>query len=265
MESRAYLESELARIGKWEKDQGGGWFWDKLMRLPFKVLDRLTPKFIQKKIGVLLDEIGSFIQTGGRYLASEKRVYRFFEKTTGHRIQSKDDFQTVPVEDMKKASQKVAARMKNTATAQGASTGVGGIFTLAIDIPAILTLSLTTLQEIALMHGYDPDDKMERVFIIKCLQFSTADVVGKESILKELSNYHSGEKSNDVISQIQGWREVTLTFTEQFGLKKLLQIVPIAGILIGALINRTMIDELAETGTMLYQKRKIMERLEKAA
>ncbi|GAE45345.1 EcsC protein [Mesobacillus boroniphilus JCM 21738] len=80
MDARDYLLNELKEIEKWEKDQKGLWFWERLTRLPFKMLDRFTPKFIQEKVGVLLDELGSYIQTGGQYLTSEKSVFQFFEK-----------------------------------------------------------------------------------------------------------------------------------------------------------------------------------------
>lgn len=263
METRDYLLSELKEIEKWEKDQKGLWFWERITRLPFKLIDRVTPKFIQNKIGTLLDEIGSYIQNGGQYLSNEKSVFQFFEKKTGRTINELSDLQDVPVEEMKKVSLELADKRKSAATLQGASTGIGGIFTLAIDIPAILAISLKTLQEIAIIHGYDPNDKQERVYILKCLQFSTSDYVGKEAILNELSaiSEKDDQKSREVISQMQGWREVTLTFTESFGWKKLFQMVPVAGIIFGAFANRSMISDLAETGTMLYQKRRIVERL----
>lgn len=56
------------------------------------------------------------------------------------------------------------------------------------------------------------------------------------------------------MSQLQGWREVVYTFRDQFGWKKLFQMVPIAGILFGAISNRSMINDVAEVGKMLYQK-----------
>jgi hypothetical protein len=263
MDSREYLLNELKEIEKWEKDQKGLWFWEKLTRLPFKMLDRFTPKFIQEKVGLLLDELGSYIQTGGQYLTSEKSVFNYIEKKTGRRIGQLSDLESFPVEEMKRASLALGEQRKKAATIQGASTGIGGIFTLAIDIPAVLALSLKTLQDIAIIHGYNPNDKKERVFIIKCLQFSSADVVGKQAILNELSDFHNESKSREVISQLQGWREVTLTYTESFGWKKLLQMVPVAGIVFGAFANRSMVSDLAETGTMLYQKRRILERLDR--
>ncbi|WP_217620990.1 EcsC family protein, partial [Bacillus sp. GbtcB13] len=45
------------------------------------------------------------------------------------------------------------------------------------------------------------------------------------------------------------------------GWKKLFQTVPDAGILFGAIANRSMVNGAAETGMMMYKKRWIMERL----
>lgn len=264
MDLREELIKELEGIEKWEKDQKGLWFWERIGRLPFKLLDRLTPKFLQEKISNLLDELGSYIQSGGKYLSNETRVLKLYEKKMGKEISELSDLEGVPVKVMKEVSLELANQRKNVATAQGAGTGIGGLFTMAIDIPALLTISLKTLQEIAILHGYDPNDRVERIFILKCLQFSSADIVGKEAILNEISRYDKKDsKSQEVISQLQGWREVTLTYMDQFGWKKLLQMVPIAGIVFGAFANRSMINDLAETATMFYQKRRILERLEK--
>lgn len=148
------------------------------------------------------------------------------------------------------------------ATVQGASTGFGGLFTLAIDIPVILGTALKTLQEIAIIHGYDPNDKEERVFIVKCLQFASADIVGKEAILKELSMKNDKkDKSQDMISQLKGWQEVFFTYRDHFGWKKLFQMVPIAGMIFGAIANKGMIEDVSEAGIMLYRKRRIYDKM----
>jgi hypothetical protein len=146
------------------------------------------------------------------------------------------------------------------ATWQGATTGVGGIFTLAIDIPMLLGLSLKVLQEISMSYGYDPRDKNERVFMIKCLQFTSSDFVGKKAILESLDT----TSRQQTFAQLQGWREVLVTHTENFGWKKLFQLIPIAGIVFGAYLNKKSIDDLAETASMLYRKRRILERLQDA-
>ncbi|GJI60414.1 hypothetical protein BATMR_34420 [Bacillus altitudinis] len=267
MEEREWLKAQLKEIEKWEKDQQKVWFWEKLCRLPFQMLDKLTPAFIQKKIGVLLDEMGHYIQSGGVYLTSEKGIiHQFQKKCADESIQRIEDIEAAPIEVMDAISDQMGKNRTNLATVQGATTGVGGMFTLAADIPAVLGLSLKTLQDIAVTYGYDPKNKEERVFIIKCLQLNSADVVGKKSILKELKSYHASEgKHENMISQIQGWREVVYNYRDSFGWKKLFQLVPIAGILFGAASNRSQLKGIAETGIMQYRKRRILTRLEELA
>lgn len=263
LETKEWLQAELKTIEEWEQDQKGLWFWEKIGRLPFKLLDKLTPAFIQKKIGVLLDEIGQYVQTGGQYLTKEHTILKKLQHYSKNDTLTVDEIASLPLSTMDAVSKELKTNRSQFATIQGATTGIGGIFTLAVDIPVILGLSLKTLQDIAIAYGYDPNEREERIFIIKCLQFSSADVVGKEAILNELANFYKNEQSkSEVISQLQGWREVVYTYRDQFGWKKLLQMVPIAGMVFGALTNRSMINDLAETGMMLYRKRRILERLE---
>lgn len=263
METKEQLQDYLLEIEKWEEDQKGLFFWEKLGRLPFKVIDKLTPKFLQEKIGILVNELGSYIQTGGKYLISENGMIKKIKKSTSYPIETIDDIAKMPIEDMTEMSHQLQSERSKLATVQGASTGFGGIFTLVIDIPLILGMALKTLQEIAIIHGYDPNEKLERVFIVKCLQFASADIVGKEAILKELANMHHSKNDGpeSMISQLKGWQEVFFTYRDQFGWKKLLQMVPVAGMIFGAFVNKGMIEDVSEAGMMLYRKRRINERL----
>ncbi|WP_409509447.1 EcsC family protein [Bacillus spizizenii] len=241
------LHQQLKEIEKWEKDQQKVWFWEKLSRLPFQLLDKLTPEFIQKKIGKLLDEVGSFVQTGGQYLTSEKQIIKTFQKKLPEQtFESLEDVRKAPLPVMDEIAEGMGKNRINTATVQGATTGVGGVFTLAADIPAVLGLSLKTLQDIAVAY---------------CLQLTSADVVGKKSILQELKDYDQDRTYKNVASQIQGWREVVLGYRDTFGWKKLFQLVPVAGMVFGAAANRSTLNDITETGMMLYKKRRILERL----
>ncbi|WP_339261201.1 EcsC family protein [Lysinibacillus sp. FSL K6-3209] len=263
MENREQLISYLQEIEAWEKDQKGLWFWEKLGRIPFKILDKMTPAFIQQKLALLVDELGSYIQSGGKYLINEQMmIQKIRNQSSNPNLFAISDIGNIPLEEMITLSDKLQKERVKLATVQGASTGFGGIFTLAIDIPFILGMALKTLQEIAIIHGYDPNDKMERIFIVKCLQFTSADIVGKEAILEELSSMHDSKNASEtMISQLQGWQEVFFTYRDQMGWKKLFQMVPIAGMIFGAYANKGMMQDVAETGIMLYRKRRIYEKL----
>lgn len=262
MESNAELQQQLQEINAWEQDQKGLWFWEKISRLPFRLLDKLTPRFLQEKLGQIIAELGKYIQTGGQYLVSEKSILQLAQKRSGKPIENIAHIATLPLSTMQQLTDEVVKTRVKFATVQGASTGFGGLFTLAIDIPAVLGTALKTLQEIAILHGYDPKDEKERIFIVKCLQFASSDIVGKEAILNELSAMHTGQlTSTEMISQLKGWQEVFTTYRDSYGWKKLFQMIPVAGIIFGAYANKGMIQDIAEVGTMLYRKRRIYERL----
>ena len=140
--------------------------------------------FIQTKIGTIIDELGQYIQTGGNYLSSVSSLNSYYPN---YNIHSVEEASKLPILEMDTAVEKLAKSRKKVATVQGASTGIGGLFTITIDIPLLLGLQLKTLQDIAMCYGYDPNDKKERLFIVKCLQFVSSDIVGKQAILNQLT------------------------------------------------------------------------------
>ncbi|OIA99239.1 hypothetical protein AK95_18875 [Paenibacillus sp. LC231] len=291
MESRQQLESQLQEILKWEKEQKDVMFWEKLGRIPFMLLDRLTPKAVQEKIGSALNEVGGFIQSGGKHLVREKSVMNVLAQAAGldgpnsvsgpsvksapeESIEDESEEEVVatsgltlasaaklPLQVMDTAADTLTVKRVKFAAAQGAATGIGGIFTIAADLPMVLGQSLKVLQEMALCYGYDPNDPRERVFIVKCLQFASADIVGKKAVLEELATFDDEQMTEQVFSQLQGWREVVQSYTDNFGMKKLFQLIPIAGIVFGSISNKGTISDVAEAGKMLYKKRRLNYRL----
>ncbi|MFD1954427.1 EcsC family protein [Paenibacillus thailandensis] len=272
METKEQLTAILADIEAWEKDQKDLWFIEKLGRLPFQLLDKITPKLFHQKLGQALDELGGYIQNGGRYLVSVQSV---LTKLKRKRMEMEglapadgvpitiEEAAKYPIAIMKQTSSELTASRTTIATVQGATTGFGGMLTLAIDIPALIGLSLKVIQEIAVCYGYDPNKKEERVFAVKVLQFASSDIVGKKAILDSLSHLSGehGERPSGMMSELQGWREVMTTYVDNYGWKKLFQLIPVAGMVFGAVINRGMLSDVAEAADRLYCKRRILERL----
>lgn len=255
-ETKEQLRAALRAIETWEKEQKDIWFFEKLGRIPFLLLDKLTPKILQQKIGQALDEVGSYVQTGGRYLISEREILRKMQAS------SIAGASAMPLANMNAVAADLSGSRKTLATMQGATTGFGGVFTLAVDVPALLGLSLKIIQEIAICYGYDPKLKEERIFAVKCLQFASSDIVGKKAILDELSLYGRKNAHDQMASQLQGWREVITVYRDNYGWKKLFQLIPVAGMIFGAFINRGTLQDVAEAATMLYRKRRVLERLD---
>ncbi|WP_152393539.1 EcsC family protein [Paenibacillus guangzhouensis] len=264
METAEELKQALNGITKWEQEQRDLWIWDRIARFPFKILDRLTPKFIHEKIGKALDELGGYIQDGGKYLVSSGQIHQKLRESGD--LPGNFPVDQLPLSVMDAVAKDLSDSRSTFATLQGATTGIGGIFTLAIDIPAILGLSLKVIQEIGLCYGFDPNSQQERIFTVKVMQFTSSDIVGKRAILDDMnaesaSEYKDSEAGNATLSRIQGWREVMTVYRDNWGWKKLFQMVPIAGMVFGAWINRGMLQDVAEAAHMLYRKRRIQLRI----
>lgn len=280
MDSRETLDRELEQILKWEKGQKDLFIWDKIGRLPFAMLDKVMPKALKQKIGDSLNEVGQYVQNGGKFLVQKKKVAELLREEatkSGYSMKADSSYdeqdeeardttkihsvEGLPLEVLDRTADNITDSLTRFAAAQGAATGIGGIVTIAVDIPMVMGLSLKVLQEMALCYGYDPDEPQERIFIVKCLQFSSADIVGKKAIIDELADYDNPDKQVEVISQMQGWREVFNSYSESFGWKKLFQLIPIAGMVFGSVSNKNTIRDVAEAGKMLYKKRLILQRL----
>ncbi|WKL00252.1 EcsC family protein [Paenibacillus amylolyticus] len=280
MDSRETLDHELEQILKWEKQQKDLFIWDKIGRLPFAMLDKVMPKVLKQKIGDSLNDVGQYVQNGGKFLVQKKKVAKLLQEEaeksgysmmdTTYRLEQDAEaegrakihsVENLPLQVLDRVADNITESRTKFAAAQGAATGFGGIVTIAADIPMVMGLSLKVLQEMALCYGYDPDEPLERIFIVKCLQFSSADIVGKKAIIEELAAYDDPDKPIEVVSQMQGWREVFNSYSESFGWKKLFQLVPIAGMVFGSVSNKNTIRDVAEAGKMLYKKRLILQRL----
>ncbi|HEY2494246.1 MAG TPA: EcsC family protein [Paenibacillus sp.] len=184
IETQEQLQEQLRQIVKWEKTQKKVWIWEKIGRIPFMLLDKLTPNVVREKLGTALNELGGFIQTGGQYLVQEKSMLNRLHKASqlgdtqalqpASIVEDKpftlEQASELPLMVMDEVADELIASRVKFAAAQGATTGIGGIFTVAIDIPVVLGMSLKVLQELALCYGYDPKEKQERIFIVKCLQ-----------------------------------------------------------------------------------------------
>jgi len=150
---------------------------------------------------------------------------------------------------------KIISRYKKLATATGAGTGLGGILSLAVDYPALISLELKMLQEIARAYGYDIREQKERVYLLKIfiLAFS-ADCCRKRTYL-EIINFK--QKMNAAKASEIDWRELYHEYKEKVDFKKMLQIIPGFGAIIGAWANYGLIDGLGETARNCYRLRKI--------
>lgn len=259
METKKILEEELKKVEKWEKEQYDDGLIAKIQRMPFKLLDKITPKFIHEKIEQATNEMLNFLNDEKNILVNKKMIMEEYKDVIKREIEL-DEIKNMNINSMSEVADNIINKRKKASFYQGATTGFGGAFTLVVDIPLVLTNALKTIQEVGLSYGYEQNAIKEKIYAVKVLQFTASDVVGKKKLSKELTHYGVYD-GKEAISTVKGWREVFQNFRDSYGWKKLLQTVPVVGIVFGAFVNKSYIEDIGEAANMFYKKRKITERL----
>lgn len=159
---------------------------------------------------------------------------------------------------------------KRTVAGEGAkkAPGFGVIATaFAADVASVLGLAARTVASTAQYYGYDPRQPEEQVFMMSVLGLGmAAGTPAKTAAYAELSQLTqllfrnaAWEKLNEKVLT-----KIAQQFATKFGVdltkKKLGQVVPVAGMAVGAVLNFALIDRIAAAVNDAYRERFLIER-----
>lgn len=144
---------------------------------------------------------------------------------------------------------KVRERIKwyrNTASAEGAITGAGGILLGFVDFPAFLTIKMKMLFDIAALYGADTKDYHERLFLLYIFQLSFSDQKRRNELVGLIENWE--DFKSDLPNEMKDfdWRKFQLDYRDYIDLAKLAQLIPIIGAGVGALANYRLTEHLGK-------------------
>lgn len=159
---------------------------------------------------------------------------------------------------LKDREDKVRQRIRwyrNTASAEGAVTGAGGILLGLADFPAFLTIKMKMLFDIAALYGADTKNYQERLFLLYVFQLSFSSQKRRNELIGLIENWESfrGDLPSD-LSQFD-WRTFQLDYRDYIDLAKLAQLVPIIGAPVGAIANYKLTEHLGEYAMNAYRLR----------
>ncbi|MGV3488930.1 MAG: EcsC family protein [Tuberibacillus sp.] len=147
---------------------------------------------------------------------------------------------------------------KRIATVEGAGTGAGGLWLALADFPALLSIKMKFLFDVAAAYGFDVRDYRERLFILYVFQTAfSSDEKRQEAFLK-IKNWE--ETMKNLPDEKNYMKEMDwLTFQQEYrdyiDLAKLLQLVPGFGAIVGAVANYRFLDDLGHTAMNAYRMR----------
>ena len=140
---------------------------------------------------------------------------------------------------------------RKTAMIEGASTGAGGILLGLADFPLLLTIKMKFLFEAAANYGFDTSKYEERIFLLYVFQLAFSSDNTREQTLAIIDNW---DQEKDKRSEMD-WRQFQQEYRDYIDFVKMLQLVPGIGLVVGALANYRLLDQLGETAMNCYRLR----------
>lgn len=160
--------------------------------------------------------------------------------------------------DMTFIENKVAEKIRfyrNTAAAEGAITGAGGILLGLADFPIWLALKLKMLTEIASLYGKDVSRLSERIYILHIFELTFSSQQRRNQVFHLMQDWDKREKEiPEDINQFD-WRRFQQEYRDYIDIAKLLQLIPGIGAAIGAVVNHRLTNKLGETAMNAYRMR----------
>jgi len=150
--------------------------------------------------------------------------------------------------------------------AQGGLTGTGGVLLLGVDIPAMTVINLRLVQLIAMTYGYDVNRPNEMMTSLKVFHAATLPkrmkCHGWNALVGEMDNPHLYnffyEGSEELTDETwlehplkQGLKALVILMFR----KKLVQGIPLIGMLIGSTMNYQVTRQVSEFAHKYYQYR----------
>jgi hypothetical protein len=145
---------------------------------------------------------------------------------------------------------------RNTAAAEGAVTGFGGILLGLADFPLWLSLKMKMLFEIAASYGIDTKDYRERVYILHIFQLTFSSQRRRREIFAIIKDWDrvSRELPDDIHKF--DWRNFQQEYRDYIDLAKLLQLIPGIGAVVGAYVNHRLTEKLGVMAMNAYRLRR---------
>ena len=221
--------------------------WEYKMRKAPSIPNRIA-KYTQTKINNIIPEK---VHQGITF-AIEKMVKGVL---FGSKYLTSSPLQGASLEVRETMVRKKIEAYRNTASAEGAITGAGGILMGFADFPAFLTIKIKLLFEVAALYGYQVKEYKERLFILHIFQLAFSSQRGRNEVVELIADWdnHSQRLSEDVDDF--DWRKFQLEYRDFIDLAKMAQLVPVIGAGVGAIANYKLVNLLGDTAMNCYRLR----------
>jgi uncharacterized protein (DUF697 family) len=161
-------------------------------------------------------------------------------------------------------AEELVSLYKKLAAAEGAGTGAGGILLGLADFPILIGIKMKLLFELAHIYGHSTSDYRERLCILNVFQLAFSSQKAKPALFHTIASWHETARAlppAESYAQHIDWKQLQQEYRDTIDLRKMLQLVPGIGAVVGAWANYGLLDELGQVAMNCYRLRWLQEQL----
>jgi len=269
MELNKYERISLKRVNIWERKSQG-----KFIDISSKPVDYLIKKIGTDKFkrfeSAIENTLNKMVNTA-TYSVNEKELLK---RAHDHGIMINDlsELKTCNLKLVDFCNRKHIKFHQRAGAAQGAVAGIGGALAATADLTAILLQVFHLVQEIAFCYGYDPNDAIEKIILLRIIEAGIGNSANKRHALAEIQKLiqieqddKDSEISQKAISVFGG--HAMSEYVENLSVALLVRLfprslpLPLITMAISARSDHEIMESTGETAFMVFRKRFIERKL----
>ncbi|SKC84121.1 EcsC family protein [Ohtaekwangia koreensis] len=223
--------------------------WQKRMQKKPSFLNRFS-KTTQERINRIIPE-----KIHGTITTAIKQMTRALIFGIG--ITSSKPLVLATLQEREAAVLETIRKHRNTATAEGAITGAGGLLLGLADFPIWLTIKMKMLFDIAALYGVDVKDYKERIYLLHIFQLTFSSQQHRNRIYTTIANWEKEKLLLPNDTNQFDWRSFQQEYRDYIDIAKLLQLVPGIGAVVGAYVNHRLTAKLGKYAMNAFRMRMI--------
>ncbi|MBD59880.1 MAG: hypothetical protein CL808_07160 [Citromicrobium sp.] len=192
-------------------------------------------------------------------------VLRGIDQAIGAPQLVKFDHDLTDLKACQNAAERVAIATRAISGTTGAASGVGGILTMGLDIPATIALALRCIRDTGRAYGYDGKGARERLFRLQVLEL--ASINDRKQRAERLAALEAGIGADGTLSEIspediepvieQAVERVSRALALALVRRRVGAVVPLVGSVIGGAVNVSFQGDVGEAARFAFQERRL--------
>ena len=142
---------------------------------------------------------------------------------------------------------------RKVAAVEGGVAGAGGFWLSLTDFPALIVIKIRLLFDIARVYGHDGEDFAERLFILNLFQLAFSSAEHRARVFLETDGWDGRDHPADFAHF--DWRAFQQEYRDHIDLAKLVQLIPLIGAPVGAVVNWRLTEKVGLTAINGYRMR----------